>query len=250
MRLLDFLAKCNQGFVTVLLPLIIQPTAACEDERQFVRHGGQEWTTLKRLAADHHNRLEEEAPRLLGIGTEPKFATGQRALLLQSDGGNLLWDCITLLDGQTAAELNARGGIRAIAILHPHYYTTMVDCAERFDAQIFLHTADREWVMRKSPRIRFWEGTTLSLWDGLTLINCGGHFEGGAVLHWPAGANGKGALLTGDIIQVVQDRRYVSLMRSYPNLIPRGAWWKANVLSDAKAAVRRSAERYLHAFSF
>jgi hypothetical protein len=99
----------------------------------------------------------------------------------------------------------------------------MVDWAERFDAQIFLHTADREWVMRKSPRIRFWEGTTLSLWDGLTLINCGGHFEGGAVLHWPDGANGKGALLTGDIIQVVQDRRYVSFMRSYPNLIPLGA---------------------------
>ena len=140
----------------------------------------------------------------------------------------------------------------------------MVDWAERFDAQIFLHTADREWVMRKSPRIRFWEGTTLSWWDGLTLINCGGQFEGGAVLHWPAGANGKGALLTGDIIQVVQDRRYVSFMRSYPNLIPRGpaaiqrileriepfsfernygAWWKANVLSDAKAAVRRSTER-------
>ena len=79
----------------------------------------------------------------------------------------------------------------------------MVDWAGRFDAPIFLHTADREWAMRKSSRIRFWEGTMLSWWDGLTLINCGGHFEGGAVLHWPAGANGKGALLTGDIIQVV-----------------------------------------------
>jgi len=108
----------------------------------------------------------------------------------------------------------------------------------------------------------------LPLWDNLTLINCGGHFEGGTVLHWPAGENGKGALLTGDIIQVVQDRRYVSFMRSYPNLIPLGAaavdhilkaiepfpfdqiygaWWKANVLSDAKAAVARSAARYLRA---
>ena len=143
-------------------------------------------------------------------------------MLLQSDGGNLFWVASRFSTGQTAAELNARGGIRAIAISHPHYYTTMVDCAERFDAQIFLHTADREWVMCKSPRIRFWEGTTLSLWDGLTLINCGGHFEGGAVLHWPAGANGKGALPTGDIIQVVQDRRYVSFMRSYANLIPLG----------------------------
>jgi hypothetical protein len=238
----------------------------CEDERQFVRHAGQEWTTLKRLAADHHNRLEEEASGLLGIGTEPEFAIGQRALLLQSPGGNLLWDCIALLEDQTAVEIDSRGGLRAIAISHPHFYTTMVDWADRFDAQIFLHATDREWVMRKSSRIQFWEGTTLSLWDDLTLINCGGHFEGGSVLHLPAGANGNGALLTGDIITVVQDRRYVSFMRSYPNLIPLGpmainriverigpfsfediygGWWKANVLSDAKAAVVRSAERYL-----
>jgi hypothetical protein len=242
----------------------------CEDERQFVRHEGQEWTTLKRLATDHHNRFEEEAPRLLGIGTEPEFAIGQRALLLRSPGGNLLWDCISLLDDGNIADVNARGGIRAMAISHPHFYTTMVEWAERFDAQIFLHAADRKWVMRKSPRIRFWEGTTLPLWDGLTLINCRGHFEGGTVLHWPAGANGKGALLTGDIITVVQDHCYVSFMRSYPNLIPLGAaaihrileriepfsfeqiyggWWKANVLADAKAAVVRSAERYLRAIS-
>jgi len=121
-------------------------------------------------------------------------------------------------------------------------------------------------VMRKNTRIQFWEGITLSLWDDLTLINCGGHFDGGTVLHWPAGANGRGALLTGDVIQVVQDRRHVSFMRSYPNLIPLGpaaiqrivnaidpfafeqiygAWWNANVLADAKGAVARSAERYL-----
>ncbi len=240
--------------------------AICEDERQFVRHSGQEWTTLRHLAPNHRNRVEEEAPRLLGIGTEPEFAIGQRALLVQSTSGNLLWDCITLLDDRTIAEVNARGGIRAIAISHPHYYTTMVEWSERFDARIFLHTADHEWVMRESSRIQFWEGESLRLWDDLTLINCGGHFEGGTVLHWPAGANSKGALLTGDIIQVVQDRRFVSFMRSYPNLIPLGptavehilraiepfpfdqiygAWWKANVLSDAKAAVRSSAERYL-----
>lgn len=238
----------------------------CEDDRQFVRRTGQEWTTLKRLQGERHNRIENEALQLLGIGTEPEFAIGQRALLLQSPGGNLLWDCITLLNDRTAAEINSRGGIRAIAISHPHFYSGMVEWAEHFDARIFLHASDRDWVMRKNRRIEFWEGTTLSAWDDLTLINAGGHFEGGTVLHWPAGGNGRGALLTGDIIQVVQDRRYVSFMRSYPNLIPLGptaihriletiepfafeqiygAWWKANVLADAKAAVARSAERYL-----
>ena len=245
----------------------------CEDERQFVRHTGQEWTTLRRLAANHHNRIEDEAHRLLGIGTEPEFGIGQRALLLQSPGGNLLWDCISLLDHETIAEVNARGGIRAIAISHPHFYSSMVEWAECFDAQIFLHPADREWVMRPAgagPPIQFWEGSTLSLWDELTLVNCGGHFQGGTVLHWPTGANGKGALLTSDIITVVQDRRYVSFMRSYPNIIPLGAsairrivervepfpfeqiyggWWQANVLADGKAAVIRSAERYLRAIA-
>jgi glyoxylase-like metal-dependent hydrolase (beta-lactamase superfamily II) len=173
----------------------------CEDERQFVRHAGQKWTTLKRLATDHHNRLEEEVPRLLGIGTEPEFAIGQRALLLQSPGGNLLWDCISLLDDENIAEVNARGGIRAIAISHPHFYSSMIEWAERFDAQIFLHAADREWVMHKSPRIQFWKGVTFPLWDDLTLIKCGGHFDGGTVLHWPPGLQMAGrALLTGDIL--------------------------------------------------
>jgi len=88
------------------------------------------------------------------------------------------------------------------------------------------------------------------------------------VRHWLAGTNRQGALLTGDIITVVNDRCYVSFMRSYPNLIPLGpgaigritdavqpfsfdqiygGWWGANVLSDGKAAVARSAERYLRA---
>jgi hypothetical protein len=259
--------QCGTQFSETAKPPLRCPI--CEDERQFVRHGGQVWTTLNRLAADHQNHFEEEAPQLLGIGTEPEFAIGQRALLVQSPAGNVLWDCIALLDNRTIAEVNARGGIRAIAISHPHYYTTMVEWAERFDAQILLQAGDREWLMRKSPRIQFWEGATLPLWDNLTLINCGGHFQGGTVLHWPAACRdggSKGALLTGDIIQVVQDRRYVSFMRSYPNLIPLGAtdvthilkaiepfpfdqiygaWWKAKVLSKAKDAVRHSAERYL-----
>ena len=131
-----------------------------------------------------------------------------------------------------------------------------------------LHAADRQWVMRPDARIAFWEGETKGLWDGMTLIRGGGHFEGGTVLHWPAGAAGKGVLLSGDILQVVSDRRYVSFMYSYPNLIPLpahevrrivaavepyayeriyGAWWDRVVDEDAKTAVSRSAARYIEA---
>jgi hypothetical protein len=241
----------------------------CEDERQFVNWEGQQWTTLEQLQGDHSNRIEEEGTGLVGIGTEPSFAIGQRALLVRSPGGNLLWDCVTLLDRATIERVNKLGGIRAIAISHPHYYSAMVEWSRAFDdAPIHLHAADREWVMRSNGAVQFWEGSTLSLWDGMTLVQCGGHFEGGTVLHWASGAKGRGALLTGDIIQVVPDRRYVSFMRSYPNLIPLsataisqiveriepfafeqiyGAWWGRNVLANGKGVVSRSAHRYLNA---
>jgi hypothetical protein len=241
----------------------------CEDERQFVRWEGQQWTTLDQLRVSHSNRIEEEGINLVGIGTEPSFAIGQRALLVQSPGGNLLWDCVTLLDDQTIDRIHDLGGIRAIAISHPHFYSAMVEWSRAFNgAPIHLHAADRAWVMRDDPNIHFWEGTTHPLWDGMTLVNCGGHFDGGTVLHWPGGGDGRGALLTGDIIQVVMDRRTVSFMRSYPNLVPLsaaaisqilerierlafeqicGGWWERNIWSDGKGAINRSAERYLRA---
>jgi DNA-directed RNA polymerase subunit RPC12/RpoP len=243
----------------------------CEDERQFINPKGQLWTTLDQLRVTHTNLVEAEGESLFGIGTDPSFAIGQRALLVQATGGNLLWDCVTLLDDRTVARVTELGGIRAIAISHPHFYSAMVEWSRAFDdAPIHLHTADREWVMRAHPSVRFWEGTTHQLWDGMTLVNCGGHFEGGTVLHWPGGAQGRGAILPGDVIQVVMDRRNVSFMRSYPNLIPLspaavrqivdriepfafekiyGAWWQRNILSDAKGAVLRSAERYLRAIA-
>lgn len=240
----------------------------CEDERQYIGWKGQQWTILAALQAEHHNIIKTEEPNLTGIGTHPGFAIGQRALLVQTPEGNLLWDCISLIDEPTIAAVNALGGIRAIAISHPHYYSSMIEWSLAFDAPITLHAADRQWVMRPDAAIDFWEGETKGLWNGMTLIRGGGHFEGGTVLHWPAGADGKGALLTGDILQVVSDRRYVSFMYSYPNLIPLparevrrivaavkpyvydriyGAWWDRMVDKDAKTAVSRSADRYIQA---
>jgi hypothetical protein len=236
----------------------------CEDERQYVGWSGQTWTNLEELRQKHRNELRDDLG-LLGVGTEPSFAIGQRALLVPSPEGNLLWDCVAVIDDAAIAALTALGGVRAIAISHPHYYSSMVDWSRALDAPVLLHAADRQWVMRPDPCIEFWEGPTKALWDGMTLIRCGGHFDGGTVLHWPAGADGRGAILAGDILQVAQDRRYVSFMYSFPNYVPLsattvdriaatvepygfdriyGAWWDRNVTSDGQAAVRRSAERY------
>ena len=240
----------------------------CTDERQYIGWEGQQWTTLEALQQDHHHIIKPVEPHLTGIGTHPSFAIGQRALLVHSTQGNILWDCISLIDESTIAAVKSLGGIAGIAISHPHYYSSMVAWSHAFDAPIYLHADDRQWVMRPDPAIEFWAGETKSLGAGLTLIRCGGHFAGGTVLHWAAGTAGKGALLSGDILQVVSDRRYVSFMYSYPNLIPLpaptvrqivaavepfafdriyGAWWDRVVQSDAKAAVDRSAKRYIAA---
>src|SRR5262249_31451149 len=210
-----------------------------------------------------------EEPGLIGLGIDPQFAIGQRALFLRTPAGNVLWDCLSLLDEAVVEALRALGGISAIAISHPHYYSSMVEWSRAFgNAPIYLHAADRQWVMRPDQAIAFWEGEAKVLAEDLTLIRCGGHFDGGTVLHWAGGAGGKGALLTGDIIQVVADRKNVSFMYSYLNYLPLpasaierivkavepfsfdriyGAFWDMVIEADGKAVVRRSAERYLKA---
>ncbi|MNI45005.1 hypothetical protein D3C73_994070 [compost metagenome] len=40
------------------------------------------------------------------------------------------------------------------------------------------------------------------------------------MVHWAAGSNGKGVLLTGDSVFPNPDRRTVAFMRSYPNRLP------------------------------
>lgn len=241
----------------------------CEDDRQYIKATGQQWTTHDKLRLTNRNSIRFEEPGLIGIGVEPSFAIGQRALLVRTPNGNFLWDCVPLLDPAVVEMVKALGGISAIAISHPHYYTSMVEWSRAFgDVPIYLHAADRQWVMRPDKAIVFWDGESKSLGDGLTLVRCGGHFDGGTVLYWQGGADGKGALLTGDIIQVVADRKHVSFMYSYPNYVPLttaaverivqavepfeyvkvyGAFWDTMIEGDGKTAVARSAERYLRA---
>jgi hypothetical protein len=196
----------------------------CEDERQYVPPRGQTWTTLPALAASHFNSYREYEPGVIGIGTQPTFAIGQRALLVRAGGGNVLWDCISMLDAATVTLINALGGIKAIAISHPHFYTSMVEWSRAFGGvPIHLHAADRAWIMRPDAIVNLWEGETFALLPDIMLIRCGGHFPGGTVLHWSRGAGGRGVLCAGDITTVATDRKSLSFMRSYPNFIPLSA---------------------------
>jgi glyoxylase-like metal-dependent hydrolase (beta-lactamase superfamily II) len=225
------------------------------------------WTTLAALSAGgSRNTFAELEPGLIAIRTAPSFAIAQQAHLIRTTAGNLLWDCISYLDDATISHVRDLGGITAIAISHPHFYSSMVEWSRAFGAPIYLHADNRLWIMRPDDSVRLWDGDTYAPLPGLTIIRCGGHFPGSSVLHWAAGAAGKGALFTGDTIMVVSDLRYVSFMYSYPNLIPLGprgvrqivaavepfafdricsAWDGKVIAADAKAALYRSAERYI-----
>jgi glyoxylase-like metal-dependent hydrolase (beta-lactamase superfamily II) len=245
-----------------------EPPAACvicADERQYVGWGGQRWITMTELASDHAVVLREEEPDLTGVAVEPAFGIGQRALLVRTPYGNVLWDCISLMDDPALQQIRDAGGISAIAMSHPHFYGANVEIADAFDARILIPRADEHWIQRPSPRIEMFEETIEPV-AGVTVARIGGHFDGAAVLHWPAGSDGRGALLTGDTITVVQDRDWVSFMWSYPNLIPLdeatirdiaarverfrfdrvyGGWWGRVVVRNGPATIRRSAERYI-----
>jgi len=241
----------------------------CEDERQYVNPEGQSWTTLDELTREHHNVVSSLEPGLTEIGTEPKFAIGQRALLVQTPKGNVLWDCVSLIDSATFEAIEALGGISALAMSHPHMFGSMIEWSHAFgQAPIHLHADFKAWIQRPDPVIEFWEGEEHELDEGLTLYRCGGHFRGSTALLWPEGAEGRGVLLSSDTIHVARDRRHVSFMYSYPNYIPlSGAavdrivdkvmplkfdriyshFHHLEIEADARAAVQRSAERYKQA---
>ena len=251
-----------------------QPPAECPicvEERQYVPAAGQTWTTLPALAKRAFNAYRQHEPNVIGIGTMPSFAIGQRALLLVTPRGNVLWDCISLIDEATMAMITGLGGLAAIAISHPHFYTTMVEWSRAFgDVPIHLHADDREWIMRPDRAITLWEGETLPLLADVTLVRGGGHFPGGTMLYWAKGANGRGVVFSSDIATVTTDRKFLSFMWSYPNLIPLserqvkgiaaalepfaydriyGHYFDRVIPSGAKQVMAASVERYVGAIN-
>ncbi|MDT8914740.1 hydrolase [Amycolatopsis sp. PS_44_ISF1] len=238
--------------------------AICSDERQWVPGSGQSWTTLAELSAGGpalvHEKLEPGVHRL---NREPASAIGQWTHLVQTSGGNLLWDPPNHLDPATAAKVDELGGAAVIVASHPHMYGCQVSWSHRLGhVPVLVHSADREWVRREDPVIREWAGVREVL-PGITLIEAGGHFPGAAVAHLAHAAGG--ALLAGDTIVPVPAEGWVTFMRSYPNKIPLSAGLVRKIADrlepydfdrlygllggvvphDAKNAVRRSAQRYI-----
>lgn len=239
----------------------------CEEERQYVGYDGQQWTSLS-LLREQGRRVDvrEEVPGLWGLATAPALGIGQRALLIPGEGGTVMWDSISYIDDDAIARVTELGGISAIALSHPHFFSSMVEWSRAFgDVPIYVHERDASWVTR-NENVVLWSGPRHEIVPGRTLINAGVHFAGGTVMHWDSGLDGRGALCASDIFTVVADRRWVGFMYSYPNLIPEhpdtitkaleliapyrfealyGGWWDRVITEDAHARVIASAQRYL-----
>ncbi len=244
----------------------VEPPAVCRvclDDRQYVGRDGQRWTTHADLAATLHLRVEDD-DGLLGIGIAEPFAIPQRALVVRQGGMAVLWDCVSVV---TPEALEQVGAVDAIAISHPHFYSGMVEWSDALGGiPILLHEADREWIARPSPAVELWSGDRHDVASGITLLHLPGHFPGSAGLLWHG--DERAALLAGDSLHVVADRRHVTVMHSVPNYIPVGAstivelrrrlsgidfddvygfTWGLNIIGGARDAVDASFDRYLDA---
>ncbi|TDQ53776.1 hypothetical protein [Actinorugispora endophytica] len=244
------------------------PTAClvCEDERQWVPATGQRWATMAELAASgYETDVREVEPDLIGIGVRQEIGVNQRGLLVRTPEGNLLWDPPAFLDDRAVQAVREAGGLRFATASHPHMYGAIVDWSDAFGAEILLPEADARWLNRPSPAVRTWSGTLEAL-PGTTLVQCGGHFPGSAVLHWERGADGAGALLVGDTFFVTPGEDRVTFAWSAPNRLPLpergvrgvveavrpyrfdrvyGGWWQPVLRRDARRILETSAERYI-----
>lgn len=258
-------SNCGTQFAEAKSPPSYCPI--CVDDRQYVNWQGQQWTDLPALQKNFAIRWECEPGGIPGIGMAPSFAIPQRALLLQTPNGNILWECISLVNDDVVDKIAARGGVECIAISHPHFFASMVAWSEALgDVPIVIHERNRDWVMRPDRRIEFFSGKKMTLLPGLDCYHAGGHFEGSTFVHWPDWNCGEGALLAADTLHVSSDQHSVSFMHSVPNYIPLppsdvrrifsiirdlhfanvyGFTWGRNIIGNGREIVEASVNRYL-----
>lgn len=220
------------GKSSFLYALLTKTTQMRASRTLKLRNAGhsQAWTTLRdmQVAKKHKNVFKHDPYHsgVISIWTEPKVAIGQRAFLLCTEVGNVMWDCITYIDDETIKRVRDLGGISAIVISHPHYYSTAQHWGETFGCRVYISAEDERWLMRKGEAHSLWAEPRLELLGGrFVAVKVGGHFPGSSVMLWRS----ERKLFVADSIQVVPSGVYhvdrlpdtasFTFMWSYPNMV-------------------------------
>lgn len=179
-----------------------------QDPRQYVPASGQTWTSLNAEQGLQKNTfdIDEHDDRIHYITTKPltpaelpaslasstttrkQLGIGQRAFLLQTAKGNVLWDLVAFIDQATVEFVKSKGGLKAIVISHPHFFTTHLEWARIFECPVYICSADAEWLNREDTSgVRKWVQGVEAIEEvggEVKAIQCGGHFDGSMVLLW------------------------------------------------------------------
>ncbi|KAK5070593.1 hypothetical protein LTR64_000266 [Lithohypha guttulata] len=226
----------------------------CDDPRQFVPPGGQKFTTLANLRSEgHHLQFEQDEvdPNIISIRIQPAdIGIGQRALLIRTSHGNILWDLVSYLEEQAVEHINnSFGGLSAIIISHPHFYTTWADWSATFNnIPVYVAAPDQSWLNRcdNDNNIHLLHEKHNTIVPGITAIIAGGHFPGSMALHTTPPHTRVPSLFHADTIHTIPNAHSPDIaspvkhgkghtsytfMWSIPNMIPLspdqilGIWW-------------------------
>lgn len=216
----------------------LQNCRICDDPRQYVPPTGQAFSTFSELRKAGHKLVFETDtvdPSVTAISVQPNVGIGQRAFLIKTPHGNILWDLVCYLDEGAVSHINSLGGLSAIIISHPHFYTTWADWSATFNIPVFVAAADQEWLNRRPEKadLRLLTEVHNTILPGITAIVAGGHFSGSTALHTAAPNTKVPSLFHADTIHTVPNARSpdvdakngkghnsYSFMWSIPNNIP------------------------------
>ncbi|RKU48329.1 hypothetical protein DL546_008381 [Coniochaeta pulveracea] len=218
----------------------------CTCGTQYPSNTSPSFTTLSSLLSSdshYHNvftPLSHDPEHFISIHTEPKVAIGQRAILVRTPAGNVLWDCITYLDDETVEKIKGYGDLVGIVISHPHYYSTHVEWANAFECPVYLAAEDKKWIaVPLGEHQSFLDQTVTSISGkngqdiGVKALKLGGHFPGSLVLLYdgrllladtlmttPAGMGKWNVDAKGNTRNKPPGLNSFSFMWSIPNMIP------------------------------
>lgn len=114
------------------------------------------------------------------------------AMVIVTQHGIAIWDCNAVLMPQIVDAIHSLQHVYGnlpllgIAISHPHFYTTGMTWAKALNTKVIISSSDKEWWQRtrgkrnddEAQRLVFFDEERYTMAKGLTIVRCGGHFDG------------------------------------------------------------------------